>query len=326
MKSRILEALRESGGYVSGQELSERFGVSRTAVWKNIRQLQEEGYVIEAVTNKGYRIVSSPDILTSEEVSSRIDTKMAGCEVVCLESVDSTNQVVKKMAEEGAREGTLVIADRQTAGKGRSGRVWETPRGSAVAMTLLLRPPLPPERISMVTLVMGMAVAEAVRETTGLDAGLKWPNDVVIGSKKVCGILTEMSAEMTCVNYIVIGVGINVNMTSFPEEISGIATSLALESKKEWPRAPLIACVMKHFEAFYEAFLESGDLAPLKERYNRLLVNAGREVKVMDPQGSYTGTASGIDDLGRLIVTDSEGRIKEVYAGEVSVRGLYGYV
>lgn len=326
MKEAILQALRESGGYVSGQELCRQLGVSRTAVWKKIRQLQDEGYVIEAVTNKGYRIVSSPDIISQQEIKSRLETKKAGAFVICLDRIDSTNQYAKKIAEEGAAEGTLVIADEQTAGKGRSGRVWKSPPGSAVYMTLLLRPLLEPARISMVTLVMGMAVAEAVRELTSLEAGIKWPNDVVVGGKKICGILTEMSAELSRVNYIVIGTGINVNMKQFPEELAQTATSVFLETGREYPRAELIACVMKHFEAFYEEFLENGDMSRLRDRYNELLVSRERGVRVLDPKGSWSGTALGIDAFGRLLVRDEYDEIKEVYAGEVSVRGIYGYV
>ena len=326
MKEAILQALRSSGDYVSGQELCRQLGVSRTAVWKKIRQLQDEGYVIEAVTNKGYRIVSSPDIVTQQEIKSRLETKTAGAFVICLEQVDSTNQYAKKIAEEGAPEGTLVIADEQTAGKGRSGRVWKSPPGSSVYMTLLLRPNMELERISMVTLVMGMAVAEAVRELTSLPAGIKWPNDVVVGGKKICGILTEMSAELARINYIVIGTGINVNMKQFPEELTDTATSLFLETGREYPRAELIACVMKHFEAFYEKFQKSGDMSLLRDRYNELLVSREKGVKVLDPKGNWCGTASGIDSSGRLLVRDEKGDLREVYAGEVSVRGIYGYV
>lgn len=228
MKSEILHILRSQDGYVSGQELCERFGVSRTAVWKTINQLKEEGYEIEAVPNKGYHITACPDVVSAEEVKSLLETRWAGQNIAYFSAVDSTNNKAKRMAEEGAPHGTLVIADEQTGGRGRRGRSWNTIPGAAIAMTLVIRPELPPERASMVTLLMGMAVASGCRELLGLPVGIKWPNDAVLDGKKICGILTEMSMEMDAINYLVIGTGINVNMDEFPEEISQVATSLSL--------------------------------------------------------------------------------------------------
>lgn len=326
MKREILSALRESGGYVSGQELCEKLQVSRTAVWKKIKQLQEEGYEIEAVPNRGYRIVGCPDIIAAEEVESRLQTRWMGRPVKYFESITTTNQYAKKMGEEGAAEGLLVIADEQTQGKGRAGRVWKTLPGTAIAMTLLLRPKLPPSRISMVTLVMGLAVASACREMYDLPVGIKWPNDVVIHGKKLCGILTEMSTEMMAVNYVVIGTGINVNIREFPEEIRQVATSLELELGCETNRAELIAVCMKYFEEYYEKFLKAGDLSLLMEPYNALLLNRNQGVRVLEPGHEYTGTALGINKEGELLVRREDGSVTAVYAGEVSVRGVYGYV
>ena len=185
MKNEILRALRETDGYVSGQELCNKIGVSRTAVWKNIRSLQEDGYEIEAVTNRGYRLAGVPDTIAEEEVASRLTTERMGRQIRYFSRIDSTNQYAKRIAEEGAADGTLVIADEQTAGKGRSGRTWVTPPGEAIAFTLLLRPKLSPGRISMVTLVMGLAVVNAVNKLYDLHAGIKWPNDVVINGRKL---------------------------------------------------------------------------------------------------------------------------------------------
>lgn len=326
MKSDILSALRESDGYVSGQELSERMQVSRTAVWKKIKELQGEGYEIEAVPNRGYRITGYPDTIAVEEVQSRLETAWVGNQVKYFEEITSTNQYAKRIAEEGAPEGMLVIADEQTKGKGRSGRAWTTPKGTAVAMTLVLRPKLPPARVSMVTLVMGLAVAKACRQLYDIPAGIKWPNDVVVNGKKLCGILTEMSMELTAVNYVVIGAGINVNVTGFPQEISQTATSLFLELGHETARAELIAVCMKYFEEYYEKFLQAQDLSALMEEYNELLVNKGRKVRVLEPGHEYMGTAMGINKDGELLVVREDGTQTAVYAGEVSVRGVYGYV
>lgn len=326
MKSRILEALRGSQGYVSGQELCEQLKVSRTAVWKQIQRLEADGYQIEAVPRKGYRIIGWPDTIAADEIRSRLKTRWIGKKIRSFSSLDSTNQYAKKAGEENEPEGLLVVADEQTAGKGRSGRRWTTPPGTTIAMTILLRPRIAPDHISMVTLVMGLAIAQACRDLYGIEAGIKWPNDIVADGRKLSGTLTEMSAEMTAVNYIVIGVGINTNLKEFPEEIASTATSLALELGRDVNRAELIAAVLDRFEQDYERFLETQDMSGLIDAYNDLLVNAGRAVRVLEPGNEYTGTALGINELGQLLVRRENGTIEKVYAGEVSVRGIYGYV
>ena len=196
MKTEILKVLRESGGYVSGQQLCDSFGVSRTAVWKVIEQLKKEGYGIEAVRSRGYRLVESPDVMGQAELESLIRTRWAGRPVVYASETDSTNIQAKALGEKGASHGTLFVADRQTAGKGRRGRSWESPSGTSIYMTVLLRPGFLPSRAPMLTLVMALSVAEGITGETGLLAQIKWPNDIVVNRKKVCGILTEMSAEV----------------------------------------------------------------------------------------------------------------------------------
>ncbi len=325
-KYEILRTLRESEGSVSGQELSERIGISRTAVWKHIRALEEEGYEIEAVNRLGYRLVGVPDTIASQEVGSRLTTQRMGKEIRYFSQIDSTNQYAKRIAEEGASDGMLIIADEQTAGKGRSGRHWVTPPGEAIAFTLILRPKLTTDRISMVTLVMGLAVVHAINALYDLKAGIKWPNDAVVGGKKICGILTEMSAEISQIHYIVIGVGINANLTEFPEEIRSIATSLKLQLGHEVNRAELIAKVMGEFERLYTKFESAGNLQDMQDEYNAACLNMDRPVRVLDPAGEYTGVARGINEWGVLKVEMEDGTIREVSSGEVSVRGIYGYV
>ena len=202
MKAEILAALRETDGYVSGQDLCEKFGVSRTAIWKAINQLKLSGYEIEAVQNRGYRIVSTPDILSENEIKSIRKTKWLGNQIHYESVMGSTNTKAMQLAEEGAPHGTLVVTDKQVKGRGRRGRKWETPAGSAIAMTFLLRPEICPNNASMLTLVAAMAVVKGIEAEIGLRAGIKWPNDVVINKKKVSGILTEMSAEMEQIHYI----------------------------------------------------------------------------------------------------------------------------
>lgn len=326
MKAKILALLRASGDYVSGQELCEKFGVSRTAVWKVMNQLKEEGYEIEAVQNKGYRLLRTPDVLSESELKSRIITKWAGKNVHFLKETTTTNADAKRLMEEGKPHGTLVVADKQTAGRGRRGRSWESPSGTSVYMTIALKPDFTPEKASMLTLVMALSVAEAVTDITGLNAGIKWPNDIVVNRKKICGILTEMSMEADYIRSVVIGVGINTNQESFPEEIKATATSLFLEKGEKMVRAELIAAVMRHFEYYYELFTQKEELSLLKEEYEKRLVNRNEKVRVLDPKGEFEGIAEGIAKTGELLVRLEDGSLTKVYAGEVSVRGYYGYV
>ena len=326
MKAEILALLRESDKFVSGQELCNRFGVSRTAVWKVINQLKKEGYRIEAVQNKGYHMVSSPDLLSKYELESRLDTQWLGKEIVYKEVVGSTNAEVRKLAEDGAKDGLLVVADSQTQGKGRRGRIWESPKGTNLYFSMLLKPGFEPDKASMITLVAAYSVAKVIRETTGLDAKIKWPNDIVVGKKKVCGILTEMSMERDYIHHVVVGIGINVNEEKFPEELEEMATSLKKEKGCLVSRANLLSAILLQFEEDYLKFLAMEDLRPFLDEYNKILVNKGALVKVLDPKGEFSGIAGGIGADGRLIVFKENGQIEQVYAGEVSVRGMYGYV
>lgn len=326
MKTEILKCLKEADGYVSGQELCGRMGVSRTAVWKVIRQLQMEGYEIRAVQNRGYCLIESGDVLSEAELKSVIKTQWAGQNLTYLEKVDSTNNEARRLAEQGAPNGALVVAELQTAGKGRRGRSWTSPPGTGIWMSLLLRPDFAPEHASMLTLVAAMAVETGVGEMTGLDCQIKWPNDIVLNGKKICGILTEMSTEEDCIRHVVVGIGINVNIREFPEEIGRTATSLAIVSGKEVRRAPLVDAVLRAWEKYYACYRETLDMSALRETYNARLVNCGREVRVLAPKGEYSGISHGINDGGELLVETEDGELREVMSGEVSVRGVYGYV
>ena len=326
MNEEMLKMLRETDGYISGQELCNKFGVSRTAIWKVMKQLKEAGYNIEAQQNKGYHIVSAPDVMDAAELKSIWKPKWVGCEILYFDSIDSTNTKAQELAEKGYPSGTLVVADKQIAGKGRRGRNWESPSGCGIFMTLMLKPDINPNNASMLTLVSALAVAKALADITGKDAKIKWPNDIVIDGRKVCGILTEMSAQFDYINNIVIGIGINVNNSSFPEEISATASSLRLLSGgKKYRRAEIIEKIMEYFEKYYSIFLETEDLSALVNEYDAMLVNMKRQVKVLDPKEPFEGTAMGITKTGELIVDTWESR-KLVSSGEVSVRGIYGYV
>ena len=326
MKEEILRLLRSADGYISGQELCNRFGVSRTAVWKAINQLKEAGYEIEAQQNKGYRLMAAPDLMTEAEIKSLMHTEWVAKEVLYFDTIDSTNTKAQELAEKGYPSGTLVVADKQESGKGRRGRSWVSPSGTGIFMTLMIKPDINPNNASMLTLVAALAVAKAITSVTGEKAMIKWPNDIVVNSKKVCGILTEMNAQFDYINHIVVGIGINVHNESFPEEISQMASSLMIEAGgKRFHRAQIIAETMAYFEQYYDTFLKTQDLSALVREYDELLVNRNKSVRVLDPKEPFDGKAMGITPKGELIVDTWESR-KLVSSGEVSVRGIYGYV
>ena len=326
MKEEILRLLRSADGYISGQELCNRFGVSRTAVWKAINQLKEAGYEIEAQQNKGYRLMAAPDLMTEAEIKSLMHTEWVAKEVLYFDTIDSTNTKAQELAEKGYPSGTLVVADKQESGKGRRGRSWVSPSGTGIFMTLMIKPDINPNNASMLTLVAALAVAKGITSVTGEEALIKWPNDIVVNSKKVCGILTEMNAQFDYINHIVVGIGINVHNESFPEEISQMASSLMIEAGgKRFHRAQIIAETMSYFEQYYDTFLKTQDLSALVREYDELLVNRNKSVRVLDPKEPFDGKAMGITPKGELIVDTWESR-KLVSSGEVSVRGIYGYV
>ncbi len=229
--------------------------------------------------------------------------------------------------KEGAAHGVVAVAGSQTKGRGRRGRNWNSPADESVYMSIGLKPEFAPDRASMLTLVTALAVSRAIEKVSGLNNALiKWPNDIVIGGRKVCGILTELHLDGTKIEDVIVGVGINLGASKFPEEIAQTATSLGAECGQTIEREELIASVLEYFEIYYEKFAEKCDMSTIMEEYVEKLANKDRNVRVLDPQGEYTGTARGINELGELLVEKEDGTMTAVYAGEVSVRGIYGYV
>ena len=273
---------------------------------------------------ESYEEIVTDGIYNETTIADQIHTKWAGKTVHFARETDSTNLWIKRLAKEGAPEGTLALAEFQSAGRGRLGRSWEVPEGTSVMMSILLRPKFEPQYAPMLTLVMGMAVAKAVKKL-GFDVSIKWPNDVVVSHKKICGILTEMGVRDGKIDYAVIGVGINVNIREFPEEMADKATSLYLESGREFDRSQIPGLVMEAFEEYYEKFAATCDLSGLKEEYESILANYDQPVRVLAKE-PYEGVARGITDGGELLVEKNDGTIVAVSAGEVSVRGLYSYV
>lgn len=327
----VLALLRQrEGDFVSGEEISRRLGLSRAAVWKAVDALRREGYEVEARTGRGYRLLSAPDVLTEAEIRRFLgETDRVGRVLVCLREVDSTNLRARQLAAEGAADGTVVIADRQTAGRGRLGRSFDSPAGQGIYLTALLRPDLPPERLAPATAMAGAAVCRAVEEVCGLSPGLKWPNDPVIGGKKLCGILTELSIEGETgrADHVAVGIGVNVlqRPEDFPPELREMAVSLYQALGRPVSRPALAAALIREMDRLYGA-LSAGDTAPYLAEYRRRCVNIGRTVRLLTPGGAGE-TAEALDiggDFG-LVVRTADGTVRTVRSGEVSVRGLYGY-
>ncbi len=316
---RILSRLL-GGGTVSGESMARELGVTRAAVFKHIEQLRALGFAIESLARQGYRLSSCPDSLMAPVVARGIETKWAGREIVYYPETDSTNRRARLLAQENAAHGTLVLADSQTAGRGRRGRGWISPAGEGVFMSLLLRPNVHPSQVAKLSLLTALAVAEAIEQETGLDARIKWPNDIVIGGRKVAGLLLEMTADESAVYDVVAGVGINVHQKTFDEEIAHTASSLDLLAGKTFSRAALVRAFLCAFE---EAMaLDGGEMM---RRYLLRSATVGQRVQVIALSGTFTGVAKGVTDSGSLLVEDEEGAVREVLAADVSVRGIMGY-
>ena len=326
MKEAILQMLIENQGeYVSGEKISKTLHVTRTAIWKQINNLKQEGYEIDSSPRLGYRLLSRPDILRPEEIKIGLGTKILGREIYAFEQVDSTNDLAKKKAAEGVSHGTVVVADRQLKGRGRLGRPWASPPGSGLWLSVVLRPPLKPFLAPQLIFVSAVAVCRSIRDYTGLSATIKWPNDILLNGKKVCGILTELSAEIDIINYIIIGIGINVNqeMDHFPPELQEKAISLAWAGKTKYNRVGLMQAVLKELEKEYELYLTEGFSAVLKH-WRSLNSTLGQEVMVSSTGESFRGIAEDINEEGCLMVRTKEGKLCSVMVGDVSLRGKDG--
>lgn len=329
MKERILQELKNHAGqYISGEEISGILQVSRTAVWKCINQLKDMGYVIESQTKKGYRLLESPDSLLPQEMKGNINTEVIGQNLTFFEQVDSTNLYAKRIAEGGFLDGTVIMANEQLNGRGRMGRDWVSPKGKGIWMTIMLKPRISPADASKVTLLAACAVCKAIEEISGLYTKIKWPNDIVLNGKKLCGILTEMSAEIDEINYLIIGIGVNVNidLEDFPKELQAIATSIKIEKGLGVIRKELAAGIINNFERYYKGFIKTGSIKDYINEYKERSAVLGKEVRVTSSTLEIQGTVVDISEDGQLQLEMQDGTIKEIISGEVSVRGLTGYI
>lgn len=318
----LLSLLEESAdGFVSGEEISRKLGVSRTAIWKQVRKLESEGYRIEAVPRMGYRIVGRPDKLSLTELQSKLATKAFGRRVHLYDEVRSTQDVLRELAEQGAPEGTLVIAEQQTQGRGRMGRHWVSPSGKGVWMSLLLRPSLPMQRTPQLTLLAAVALSRAVARVVPLEIGIKWPNDLLVDGRKISGILLESAAEDERIRYVVAGMGVSVNLETedFPPEVLEKAISLRMAAGHPVDRTSLIAAALEEFERLYELYAAEG-FEPIRALWEAHAVTLGKRTSLHTPQGLIEGVPVGLDELGGLRVKLDDGSLKTVYSAEVGDR------
>lgn len=318
MKFKILKILKEKKDFVSEEEICKVLNISKIDVFENISKLEELGYDIQFVSNKGYFINDKKDILNEFEISSSLTTNSFGKNFVFLKEIDSTNEEAKRQGEKGAENSFLVVSETQTKGKGRQGNCWLNSDYNNLAFSLLLKPNLSPENSIAVTLISGLAVCRAFRKL-GIPAFLKWPNDLILNNKKCVGILTEMSCEVEKINYIVVGIGININSEHFDKEISKKATSIYIETGKKFKRAEILNCVLTEFEKVYSKFLDFGDFSKFCDEYKNLCLNIGKKVKTVSKKNSVFGKVVGISNKGELIVENDSGKVS-VVSGEVSVR------
>ena len=320
MQKKVLALLRSAGdGYISGEEIAGRLGVSRTAVWKHIRALKAAGYEIESHARKGYSLLEAPDLLLPQEIQPKLQTKIVGKKMLHYEDIPSSNNEAKRLAQEGAPEGTVVVAEAQSTGKGRLSRGWYSPARKGIWFSVILRPPFLPQEAPKCTLLAAVAVVRAMKDM-GFPVGIKWPNDVLYEGKKLVGILTEMSAEMERINYVVIGTGINVNLwpEDFPEDVRDIATSLSMIGKRNIDRTELFIRILEALDDLYVIVAKDGFDEVLDE-WRRYSVTLGQQVNVIGVKETFTGTAADIDDDGALLIDTPEGH-RKVLAGDVSIR------
>ena len=321
MRARILKLLRQqSQDFLSGEEISRQLSVSRTAVWKHIQELKNHGYEIEAHPRKGYRLKSRPDLLLPEEIRAGLSTKLLGKQIVHFYDTSSTNNEAKRLAADEAAEGTIVVSEAQTLGRGRLNRGWFSPPGGGVWVSVILRPPFPPQEAPKCTLMAAVATVEAIREASGLTCGIKWPNDILWQGRKLVGILTEMSAEMDAINFVVLGIGINVSLqeSDFPEELRNIGASVSMGAEREVSRVEVLQKLLERLEYWYDVVKKEG-FEPVLKAWRRESITLGQPVRVLAGEETYDGVAEELAEDGSLLVR-TENDLRRVLAGDVSLR------
>jgi BirA family transcriptional regulator, biotin operon repressor / biotin---[acetyl-CoA-carboxylase] ligase len=319
--AKILFALRENPDGVSGAELAEQFGISRAAIWARIEELRQIGFDILASPHFGYRIVGEPDALLAEDLLARLGkTKIIGRDIRVFEQTNSTNDVIEKLARDGVKEGVAVFAESQTKGRGRLGRKWVSPARKGLWFSILLRPDLRPQETTQLTVASAIALLRAIHDETGLSPEIKWPNDILIGGKKVAGILTELNAELDKVRYIILGVGINVNLDAneFPAELKKTATSLKIETGETISRAELAAAILRELDEDYSRIC-SGKFEDVADEWEENCATMGKNVVVQIGERKIHGRAESLDDDGALLLRTEHGHLERISGGDVTL-------
>lgn len=320
LDEKILNVLRNNtDSHVSGEELCESCGVSRTAIWKHIEKLRSEGYDIEASPHLGYRLIGIPDSLIPDEIKWKLKTKLIGKSVISYKLVDSTNTVAYGLAEKGQKDGTVILAEEQAKGKGRQGRRWISPSNGGIYLSCILRPEITPNEIPKITLLSAVAVAKSIRQFTALNAMIKWPNDILVNNKKVCGILTEMKAEQDSVDFIIIGIGINVNtpIRLLPKAASSLKEELGRRGKAEdLSRIELTRKLIENLEGEYFLMKREG-FKPIIEEWKELSAMLGSRIKVIMQNRTFEGQVHNIDEHGALVVRTESGVLEKVSSGDI---------
>lgn len=319
VKNEFLKRLFEANGEpVSGQGIADEFGVSRTAIWKYVKEFEEAGYEIGSIRKKGYYLISTPDSLTAANIHKHLQTERYGRTVRYLETCDSTQPIAHQLVQDGTPDGTIVVAEEQVGGKGRMSRPWVSQAYKGIWMSVILKPELSPQQAPQITLVAAVAIVQAIEEVTGLVAQIKWPNDLLINGKKVTGILTELQADPDQVKAIILGIGLNANhdQSEFPEELKSIATSLKVESGVHVNRAELVAVILKYVEQYVALYVEKGFL-PIKQLWEKYANTIGKHVRAVMPRETIEGTAVGITEEGMLELKLVDGTIRKIYSGDI---------
>jgi BirA family transcriptional regulator, biotin operon repressor / biotin---[acetyl-CoA-carboxylase] ligase len=323
MSERLMELFEQAdGAFLSGEQLSGVLGISRTAIWKQIERLKQQGYVFEAVPRKGYRLLSAPEKFPVAAFLAALRTERFGRQLKYTEEVESTQLVIQQLVQAGAEEGALALAELQTAGRGRLGRVWHSPKGKGLWFSILLKPDwLNLANTPQLTLLTAVAVCRAIRSATSLEVGIKWPNDLLIDGKKIGGILLEASVENGSLRHVIAGIGIGVNLAAedYPPELLEKATSLSLAAGKKIDRSALLAQILAELEQLYRLYQAEG-FAPVKLLWEALTVSLGRRIVCTTPQGQIEGLAECIDDQGALTLRMDDGSIRTVYSGDIDFR------
>jgi BirA family biotin operon repressor/biotin-[acetyl-CoA-carboxylase] ligase len=329
MRNKVLKALLDSkGSFISGETISSSMGITRAAIWKHIKSLLHEGFIIETKPRLGYRLVRIPDILDRTALLESIDTIIMGRNLEIYDIIDSTNNRARELALADAPEGTLIVAETQLKGRGRLGRSWISPKGKGIWMSLVLRPDIPPDKAPGITTLVAVAIRRVLNQLTGLDIGIKWPNDIIVNGRKVCGILTEMHGDMDKIYYIVVGIGINANLeeSDFPAELTKTATSLYISTGQTVDRRSVIVQIMKEIENIYYQYIKYGNFEAILDECRRYSVTLNKPVIVIGRDEEFEGFAINFDTDGSLLVKKQDGTITKVISGDVSVRGREGYV